>query len=283
MSRGDSILENRSPAVTTFVLLTMLLSGCRLQDAKNQRLVAVESRFTENPLFEASDGTVVSTAHKSASVKVGLTMQSGADPVHVSFASQLGTVLVRELQLSPGSFEVQPLTTLTTKTPTLPIEMSTPSDVRSVSFHDSQNALPPDLPPNPAFLTPAPPIVDQILVVRVIEYRAYFPMLATLEIKVLNGETQDAIFTTTATWSGVDYQLATDQSKRKNWCRNLFRKDNSCDPSPGHNSPQVLMHEIAGDITSWYDAALNEPNCTKTVVIRKKMTRQRLLNDVYGF
>ena len=214
MSRGDSILENRSPAVTTFVLLTMLLSGCRLQDAKNQRLVAVESRFTENPLFEASDGTVVSTAHKSASVKVGLTMQSGADPVHVSFASQLGTVLVRELQLSPGSFEVQPLTTLTTKTPTLPIEMSTPSDVRSVSFHDSQNALPPDLPPNPAFLTPAPPIVDQILVVRVIEYRAYFPMLATLEIKVLNGETQDAIFTTTATWSGVDYQLATDQSKR---------------------------------------------------------------------
>jgi hypothetical protein len=138
------------------------------------------------------------------------------------------------------------------------IDVHVPSDVTTVAFEDSQSALPPPLPPSPLFLTPAPPLVDQMLVVRVIEYRPYFPMLATLEIRVLDGETRDPMFTTTVTWSGVDYQLG-ECCHSTSWRHRLFCREPSCDPAPGHNSPQALMHEIAGDVSAWYTQALSPP------------------------
>jgi hypothetical protein len=231
-------------------VLSFLLPGCHTHEpAECRRFPAVATRFTANPLHART--TFLQLPQQTPNIKVGLAMQSGPDPVHVQFASRLGTVIVRELQLSPGSFEVQPLASLQLIIPSRPIETQTPSDVVTVSFQDPQNTLPPQLPPSPLFLAPVPPIVDQILVVRVIEYRPYFPMLATLEIRVLDGGTQDPLFTTTVTWSGVDDRL-TGATQKSAWMRTFHHHDENC-------NPQALMHEIASDITAWYTSALNPP------------------------
>jgi hypothetical protein len=245
------------------IAVCLCLMGCHIHEPlESCRIPAVNTRFTANPLSSYCNETTVSLRPQSTpNIRVGLTMQSSPEPIHTQFASRLGTILIRELQLSAGSFGVQPLDSLPMSTPntTTPAnEFHVPSDVTTVAFEDSQNSLPPALPPSPLFLTPTPPLVDQILVVRVIEYRPYFPMLATLELRVLDGESRDSLFTTTVTWSGEDYQLC-DCSHKASWRHRLFCHNPSCDPAPGHNSPQALMHEIAGDVTAWYTLALAPP------------------------
>jgi hypothetical protein len=239
-------------------LAFLSLPGCHLHDVHSfDRVPHVSTRFTQNPLQEETDKAKgrASTIIVSQ-MKVGLAMQAGPDSVHTRFAGALGTVLVRELQLSPGSMTIQPLTSLQLRTAVPALESAPENSVMTVAFSDSQDALPPALPPNPLFLTTAPPIVDQILVVRVIEYRPYFPFLATLEMRVLDGDIQDVLFTTTASWSGVDYRLAETKTKRT-WRKPFLCDDPKCEPSPAHNSPQALMHEMSKDISAWYNACLS--------------------------
>jgi len=263
MNRFPQIIPWPQALTLPAVAVCLCCVGCQIHEPlESRRIPAVNTRFTANPLASFRDESTVSLQPQSTpNIRVGLAMQSSPDPIQTEFAFRLGTILIRELQLSTGSFEVQPLDSSLLsllKTTTPPSDFHVPSDVTTVAFQDSQNSLPPPLPPSPLFLTPTPPLVDQILVVRVIEYRPYFPMLATLELRVLNGETRDPMFTTTVTWSGEDYQLC-ECSHKTSWRHRLFCREPSCDPASGHNSPQALMHEIAGDVSAWYTMALAPP------------------------
>jgi len=257
----------------------LLAEGCSLHDSVSApRAPAVSSRFTSNPLSDKpkrSDTVLLASAVPG--MKLGLAMQSGVDPVHSQFAARLGTVLVRELQLSGGSLAVEPLATLQTHSmsaaqpPAIPERPAT--DVITVAFSDAQDTLPAQLPPNPMLMVSTPPVVDQILVVRVIEYRPYFPLLATLEIRVLDGESQAPVFATTGTWSGVDYRLV-DSTTKRSLRQKLFCDEPRCEPSPGHNSPQALMHEISRDLSEWYNQSLNSavtPQAQRNRTFRERM------------
>jgi len=262
-SRHPSLKCLRRSVAAGLVGLTVLLAeGCSLNDSISApRAPAVSSRFTSNPLSDKPKrSNTVLTGSAVPMLKLGLALQSGIDPVHSQFAARLGTVLVRELQLSGGSLAVEPMTTLTVNQvhavqPPVLHERS-PTDVITVAFSDAQDTLPSQLPPNPMLMVPTPPVVDQILVVRVIEYRPYFPLLTTLEIRVLDGDSHEPIFATTGTWSGVDYRLVESEPKRS-LRQSLFCNEPRCEPSPGHNSPQALMHEISRDISEWYNQSLS--------------------------
>lgn len=234
--------------------------GCQLGSVETiQSAPAVSRRFTTNPLGPTSKkDDPPQPSSMVPTLSLGLAMQSGIDAVETQFATRLGPVLVRELQLSQAAVAVEPLATLQPRIPVSTLSPQAEGDVISVAFSEPQQTLPGQLPPNPMLVSAAPPMVDQILVVRVIEYRPYFPVIATLELRVLDGESQTPLFATTATWSGVDYRLDDVQPKRT-WKDKLLCREVSCAPSPGHNSPQALMHEISRDITEWYNVSLNPP------------------------
>ncbi|HQX52505.1 MAG TPA: hypothetical protein PLR25_21465 [Planctomycetaceae bacterium] len=257
MSSPNARLFFRPPIV---LWLLIPLSGCQLQEQPaSVRVPAVATRFTTNPMPTQLGGApLIPTVAALPNLKVGLAMQSFNDPLHVPFATELGTILIRELQLSGGSMQVQPMTVRPKAFATPAFHGPTSRNVISVSFQEAMETLPPDLPPLPIGDPGVRPVVDQILVVRVLEYRPWFPMRASLEMTVLAGESNEPIFATTASWNAADYGLVEPKPRRKK--RHLwFGEAQPCDPSPGHNSPDALMHEIAGDITAWYTAALNPP------------------------
>ena len=249
-------LNRLAPGFCRRVLLVglSLLVGCRTSLTNNElRGPAVAARFTTNPLAEAKfDRDYVPPPTTVPSLKLGLTMQSGIDPVHTHFASNLGTVLMRELQLGSAALAVEPMVSLQPQ-PAVPHfpEQST-EGIISVAFASPQDGLPPQLPPNPMYHSETLPIVDQILVVRVIEYRPYYPLRATLDVRVLDGQAKDPVFATTATWSGEEYEAG---GKKFSLKKSLFCREPKCSPAPGHNSPQALIHEIAGDLAAWYNHA----------------------------
>ena len=260
----SSIVEPMIHVRMMAVACTVLVScGCQLQEQpQSVRVPAVVTRFTNDPLT-AAPGCPPSmpTMAGLPNLKVGLAMQSFKDPVHMPFASQLGTILIRELQLSKGSMQVQPVILnphVAVSETSGDIPMANPPGVISVSFQEAIDVLPSDLPPMPLGAVAGRLPVDQILVVRIIEYRPYYPMRATLEIKVLNGETEEAIYATTASWNAAEYGLVEPRPARKKRHR-WFGEAQPSDPSPGHNSPDALMHEISHDITVWYTNALNPP------------------------
>ena len=231
-----------------------LLTGCQSSLSSNElRGPAVAARFTTNPLADTKfDRDYVPPPATVPSLKLGLNMQSGIDPVHSYFASNLGTVLMRELQLSSATLTVEPLVSLQPQAAVPRFPGQSTDGIISVAFTSPQDGLPPQLPPNPMFHSEALPIVDQILVVRVIEYRPYYPLRATLDVRVLDGQSQDPVFATTATWSGEEYESG---GKKFSLKKALFCRDPECLPAPGHNSPQALIHEIAGDLAAWYNHA----------------------------
>ena len=244
--------------------LVLVSCGCQLQEQpQSVRVPAVATRFTNDPLA-AVPGCPPSMPAMAGlpNLKVGLAMQSFKDPVHMPFASHLGTILIRELQLSKGSLQVQPVTLnphVAVSETSGNIPMASPAGVISVSFQEAVDVLPLDLPPLPLGTVAGRPPVDQILVVRVMEYRPYYPMRATLEIRVLDGGTEEPIYATTASWNAAEYGLVEPRPTRKKRHR-WFGEAQPTDPSPGHNSPDALMHEISHDITVWYTNALNPPS-----------------------
>ena len=250
--------------VTAASSLTSLF-GCHLQEQPaSLRVPAVVTRFTSNPLpTKMGCPPQMESSAALPNLKVGLAMQSFDDPIHVQFASQLGTMLIRELQLSRGLMQVQPVTMNAQPAATEEFHGPSPSDIISVSFQEPMNVLPPELPPLPFGYVAGRPPVDQILVIRILEYRPYYPLRATLEIKVLQGESDEPIFATTANWNAAEFGLVEPKPKRRK--RHLwFGEAQPSDPSPGHNSPDALMHEIAGDITLWYTTALSPPPIQKS-------------------
>lgn len=231
-----------------------LLAGCHAGPSANElRGPAVTTRFTSNPLANADfDRNYVPPPVSVPSLRLGLNMQSGIDPVHTHFASNLGTVLMRELQLSSAALAVEPLVSLQARSHVPPFPQQSPEGIISVAFTSPQDGLPPQLPPNPMQHSESLPLVDQILVVRVIEYRPYYPIRATLDVQVLDGQSQNPVFATTATWSGEEYEC---KDKKFSLKKSLFCRQPGCQPAPGHNSPQALIHEIAGDLAAWYNHA----------------------------
>lgn len=231
-----------------------LLTGCQSSLSSNElRGPAVAARFTTNPLADTTfDRDYVPPPASVPSIRLGLNMQSGIDPVHSHFASNLGTVLMRELQLSSATVSVEPLVSLQPQAAVPRFPEQATDGIISVAFTSPQDGLPPQLPPNPMYHSEAPPLVDQILVVRVLEYRPYYPLRATLDVRVLDGQTQDPVFATTATWSGEEYESG---GKKLSLKKALFCREPACLPAPGHNSPQALIHEIAGDLAAWYNHA----------------------------
>lgn len=230
------------------------MTGCQSSLSSNElRGPAVAARFTTNPLTDTKfDRDYVPPTATVPSLKLGLNMQSGIDPVHSHFASNLGTVLMRELQISSATLAVEPLVSLQPQAAVPRFPQQSTDGIISVAFTSPQDGLPPQLPPNPMFHSEALPIVDQILVVRVIEYRPYYPLRATLDVRVLDGQSQDPVFATTATWSGEEYEAGEKKFSLK---KAVFCRDPECLPAPGHNSPQALIHEIAGDLAAWYNHA----------------------------
>jgi hypothetical protein len=231
------------------ILSLLFLTGCHWGTSAKGRVPEVKTRFTANPLTMSADCPVVASSQVPRT-RVGLAMQSSTDPAEISFASRLGTVLIRELQLSSGGFRVTPLAAVELRTVVPSLETNDVSDVVTVALQEPTDTLPPHLPPSPFYDTSTPVLVDQIMVIRVLEYRPYYPMLATLDLRVLNGESQEEMFATTATWSGDDYLLADECCEPKSWWWSCNEPE--CGPAPGHNSPQALMHEIAKDVTGWY-------------------------------
>lgn len=231
-----------------------LLTGCQSSLSSNElRGPSVAARFTTNPLADTEfDRDYVPPPTTIPSLKLGLNMQSGIDPVHSHFASNLGTVLMRELQISSATLAVEPLVSLQPQAAVPRFPQQSTDGIISVAFTSPQDGLPPQLPPHPMFHSEAPPIVDQILVVRVIEYRPYYPLRATLDVQVLNGQSHDPIFSTTATWSSEEYESGPKKFSLK---KAIFCREPECQPAPGHNSPQALVHEIAGDLAAWYNHA----------------------------
>lgn len=231
-----------------------LLVGCQSSLSNNElRGPAVAARFTTNPLADAKfDRNYVPAPATVPSLKLGLNMQSGIDTVHTHFASNLGTVLMRELQLSSAALAVEPLVSLQSQNVVSRFPEQSLDGIISVAFTSPQDGFPPQLPPNPMYHSESLPIVDQILVVRVIEYRPYYPLRATLDVQVLDGQSQTPVFATTATWSGEEYESADKKFSAK---KALFCREPECLPAPGHNSPQALIHEIAGDLAAWYNHA----------------------------
>ncbi len=237
--------------------IAFALPGCRMQEQiESVRSPAVATRFTANPLMGAGNSPAPLIQHGVPHLKVGLVMQSPEFPAQVQFAGMLGTTLIRELQLSPGSCSVRPLNSLSAKTAIPAIEQSTGPQIITVSFQEADWAAPSEQVPIPLQMPSDVLLVDQILVVRVIEYRPYFPMLATLEIKLLNTVNQEAMFETTASWTASDYGLVEPRPRRL-WRHKWFGESQPCDPSPGHNSPDALMREIAVDLSAWYNSAVN--------------------------
>ena len=239
--------------------IAIATSGCRMQEQiASVRSPAVVTRFTANPLIGVCEGQSLMTPQGVPHLKVGLVMQSAEFPAHVQFAGRLGTTLIRELQLSPGSCSVEPLNSLTAKTAIPSIEQNTGPQIITVNFQESADSPSSEQVPLPLRIPSDPLLVDQILVVRVIEYRPYFPMLATLEIKVLNTISQEAIFSTTASWTASSFGLVEPRPRRL-WRHKWFGESQPSDPSPGHNSPEALMREIAVDLSAWYNGAVNPP------------------------
>jgi hypothetical protein len=254
-------------------LLTLCyLCGCHLQEQPaSLRAPAVTTRFTSNPLPTAGGCPPQMQAMAGLpNLKVGLAMQSFNDPVHMPFASNLGVAIIRELQLSGASMQVQPVTMDLQPVFAGESREASPANVISVSFQEPLDVLPPDQPPLPPGTVSGRAAVDQILVVRIMEYRPYFPMRASLEIKVLQGESEELLYMTTASWNAADFGLVEPKPKRKKHYR-WFGEAQPGDPSPGHNSPDALMSEIATDITMWYTTALNP------VLPQPPKTKRRLL------
>lgn len=233
----------------SLVSCVAFLPGCQWGDPVKTRVPEVSTRFTANPLPTVPDQLIAGSA-QVPQTRVGLAMQCGTEPAQMSFAASLGTVLIRELQLSTGGFRVTPLAALELRTAVPALDVNGVPDVVTVSLQEPVDTLPPHLPPSPFYDSATPVLVDQILVARVIEYRPYYPMLATLELRVLDSETQNEMYSTTATWSGDDYSLADEccPPKKTPW----FGREPKCQPAPGHNSPIALAHEIAKDVTSWF-------------------------------
>lgn len=251
---GTGILRS----VVLVVAILLAHSGCQTKHHRiaTARAPAVVTRFTANPLIQNCDGAMLMPTSGVPHLKVGLAMQSAETPTHVQFAGRLGTALIRDLQLSPGSFSVQPLASLNARAEIPALERHTESGIITVSFQEPADILPPEDFPLSLQLPPEQPLVDQILIVRVIEYRPYFPMMATLEIKVLDSESQEAVFSTTASWTASDYGLL-DPRPPRTWFHRMFREVPRSDPSPGHNSPEALMREIAMDVSAWYNVSVN--------------------------
>ncbi len=255
--------NHRTSRCAVLLGVIVLIPGCHWGQQLTSRSPAVTTRFTSSPMIPGPDGTMIAGPRQQPT-NVGLAMQCSPDPSHMAFSSQLGTVLMRELQLSAGSFRITPLAAIDLQTAIPALEVNDTSEVITVSLQEPANTLPPHLPPSPHLDPATPPIVDQILVARLIEYRAYYPMIATLELRVLNGHDQSEMFNTTVSWSGDDYRLCGDcsESKKHSW----FCHDPSCDPGPGHNSPQALMHLIAQDVTAWYCTS-NDPLSAQCIVV----------------
>ncbi len=239
---------------SSFLGLLALLAGCHAGPSANEMYgPAVSTRFTTNPLADAEfDRNYVPPPVSVPSLRLGLNMQSGIDPVHSHFASNLGTALMRELQLASAALAVEPLVSLQPRSGVPQFPQQSSEGIISVAFTSPQDGLPPQLPPNPVYHSESQPIVDQILVVRVIEYRPYYPLRATLDVQVLDGQSQDPVFATTATWSGEKYEC---EGKKFSLKKALFCREPACQPAPGHNSPQALIHEVAGDLAAWYNHA----------------------------
>jgi hypothetical protein len=259
-----------------FTVVTILLGlfGCHLQEQPSSlRVPAVATRFTANPLSaELGCPPGIQSPVDLPNLKVGLAMQSFNDPIQLPFASHLGTILIRELQLSTGSMQVQPVAMSPQPFVSDEFQGASTSNVISVSFQEPMDVLPPEMPPLPPGSASGRAPVDQILLVRILEYRPYFPMRATLEIKVLQGESEEPIYVTTASWNAADYGLVEPRPKRKKHYR-WFGEAQPSDPSPGHNSPDALMHEIARDVTNWYTTALN-PAMPQTQKTKRRMRRR---------
>ena len=204
----------------SLLLALHCLCGCHVPEPASLRVPAVATRFTANPLqAELGCPPCLQSAAGLPNLKVGLAMQSFEDSVHQKFAAQLGTVLIRELQLSRGSMQVQPVAMSPQPDASSDFNESPSSGVLAVSFQEPFDVLPPDMPPLPPGSVSGRPPVDQILVVRVIEYRPYFPMRATVEIKVLQGESEEPIYVTTASWNAADYGLVEPRPRRKKHSR----------------------------------------------------------------
>lgn len=244
------------------IMIACLLSGCRGPEMmESARVPAIQTRYPAHTLIEDKHGdrTIIPSLGDPAS-RLGLAMQSADLPIHVKFASDLGVAIHRELQLCGASLSVVPLASLppshlATATPLAPVPTG---DILTINFQDPLNTNPPPQSPNPLLLTPTPPVVNQILVVRVVEYHPYFPFRATMEIKLLDGETQACIQHTTTTWSAEEYGLLEPEPKRKIRHR-IFGEARPADPDPGHNSPRAFINEISLDVAEWYYLTTHPP------------------------
>lgn len=109
---GSNLFRTVPVRMTLVTAVVWFACGCQLQEQpQSVRVPAVVTRFTNDPLAAAPGCPPIMPAMAGLpNLKVGLTMQSFNDPVHVPFAAQLGTILIRELQLSKGSMQVQPVT-----------------------------------------------------------------------------------------------------------------------------------------------------------------------------
>ncbi|MCA9058912.1 MAG: hypothetical protein KDA85_10440, partial [Planctomycetaceae bacterium] len=172
---------------------------------------------------------------------VGLIVNTRPDNISLEFGRRLAAALQREMELTRVPVRIHCCTEqeLALLTPDL---QGSPHDVVTVSFQEPISSLPPLQGPVP--LQPMPPVLSHLLVVQITEFRPYFPMKATAQITILDGISQQQLFSTTTAWDALR-KVPDPMADTVDLHEYFFRESTPCDPSVIHNSPEFLAQIMA--------------------------------------
>lgn len=251
-----STVRNMASQFAASAALTILLTvtlGCHTTSpAPETRVPTVSARFSP-----------VSGITSGEPQHLGLAVQCDSDPVMLNFSERLAGVLAKEIELvTPGVRAVawQPTSLFTS--PIHEIRQSEESDVVTVAFQEPQSITPPDSAIFTDLIDPGVPTPGKCLQVRVLEFRPWTPMSASVRLTIIDGDTLHPIAVTTASWTAATEEDALTVSACDDCDRGRFirtdlngsssQRETGCSPGPGHNSPEALTQVIASQIAAWY-------------------------------
>ncbi|MCA9062935.1 MAG: hypothetical protein KDA96_07745 [Planctomycetaceae bacterium] len=223
----------------------MGLPGCKSTD---------EATHPHPPRIQMREASVLPAGGITRPV-VGLVVHARPSSDDLDFGRRLTTALEREMELAPVPVTIHSCTPdeLALMVPHLESEVS---EIVTVSFQEP--ALPMPLPGGPVPLEPLPPVLSQFIIVQVTEFRPYYPMKATAKVTILDGVSQQPLFSTTAAWDALR-KVPDPMGDVVDLHDYFFRESTPSDPSVIHNSPEFLAQIIAQDIGLWYSRAVAPP------------------------
>ncbi|MCA9034133.1 MAG: hypothetical protein KDA91_03330 [Planctomycetaceae bacterium] len=230
---------------SVFLCLLLVSTGCETIPEAPASRSPVRQRFSP---WDASTG---------APQVLGLAVQCAADPVQVRFSERLATLVAREIELAVSSTHCvawQPVVAY----PSAPQEfMPSSQDVITVSFQEPHSITPPESPVFPTVVDVVPETPARCLQIRVMEFRPYSPLAATLRLTILDGQTQQIISSTSASWNIGNLQTTGTSGGNCNSVVtleevSLHDEPPTCESSAMRHSPEALTQTMASRIAAWY-------------------------------